>query len=143
MKDLLHGCLAVGKEVVDALALERACSQGNRRALSHAHHGGRFISRHIHHGGRVPHGNDEQMATVYGLDIHERDDQIVAVDKTHRSFTGKNPAEDAIGHGVMRKCRLTDSVPPQADAIAAAARPGYPCHQQDHFGRVDKRSDWE
>src|SRR6187455_2644135 len=111
VKDFLHGRFTIRQEIVDALALQRAGSQGSGRALRNKHHGPSLLGSHIRHQRRMANRHDQQVAQVHWLDIHERGDEIIPVDKTRGSLTGKDPAEDAVSHdgNLRRYSRLLSS----------------------------------
>jgi hypothetical protein len=43
--------------------------------------------------------HDQQVTQIHRLDIHERYDEVIAVDETRGRLAGKDPAEDTVGHG--------------------------------------------
>jgi hypothetical protein len=98
VKDLLPGYFAIGEEEVNALAPQITPVQSGSDALTNFEEmpAGFFVE-----GGQVRgvgDRDDEDVAGVDGLDVHEGSALFVPVDEAGRKCTHKDFAENAVSH---------------------------------------------
>lgn len=95
---LLHGSLSVCEEEVDSLAPKPTSPQRGRYSLRHAKELRASLLREIcQRGGRLI-GDDKDVAGVDWLDVHERRDQVVAVDERGRGISPEDLVENSFSH---------------------------------------------
>lgn len=106
VEDLLHRRRAVRQEQVHPLALDPAVVQRGGQALRHAEHLRPLVGPQVGQAGRVSDRDDQQVAGVDGLDVHERRADTVAVDEADFGLARQEPTEYAISFVVHRRSRL-------------------------------------
>ena len=97
MKDLLPGRLTIGKKKVHALTLHTTFTQRCRDALSNAEHLRTILCIQISERRRMSARNNQSMARVDRLNVHQREAEFILMDDTHFQFTRYEFAKYAVG----------------------------------------------
>jgi hypothetical protein len=88
MKDFLPGSLTVGKEKVHSFALQTTITQRCRDALSNTEHLRAFLFVQVCEISCMRVRNNEDMARIDRLNVHESGANVVTVNETCFKFTG-------------------------------------------------------
>jgi hypothetical protein len=89
MKDLLHRCLAISQEKVDALALHATAPDRRGYSLTLLHQPARSRWVEVGQIRGMAHWNNQNVAWIYRLNIQERGALLVAKEERGRQLAGQ------------------------------------------------------
>ena len=88
VKDFLPGSLTVGKEIVHSFALQTTFSQRCSDALRNSEHLCTVLFIHVCKMRCMPVRDNQDMARIDRLNIHEGGANVVLMNQTYFKFTG-------------------------------------------------------
>jgi hypothetical protein len=98
VEDLLSRSLAVGEEEVDSFAPNLGRPQSGRGKLTHSEQLRSVFNVQIGEGSGVTTRHDDHVSADRRLDVHECDRSFVLVDDADFGVSGRQEAEQTIGH---------------------------------------------
>jgi hypothetical protein len=84
VKDLLPGCFSVGQKKVEPFAQDTGSPERRCQPLGNLEDMSPRLTIHLGQAGGVDTGNDQQVARVDRLDIHEGHNKIIGIDDACR-----------------------------------------------------------
>jgi hypothetical protein len=98
VEDVLSGSLAVGEVEVDSFAPKLRRPQGRRGELTHSKQLCSVFNVQIGEGRSMTPRHDEHVPRHRRLDVHECDRSLVLVNDADIGVSGRQEAEQTIGH---------------------------------------------